>query len=202
MARLVCMYGGKYPAPASLDPRVKAALERWAPEAGLETEWVDTSSNLQIYADEMEKRWDGTEDLIIVEQDKEVHGECFPSLLNCSQLWCGYTFWLNPVPHTALCVGGFGVTKFSAEVQRKVPVSAFRGDGQIAIDRRFYDYLMENYGAGCHLHGHVIHHHTYPPRPEPLRRYVNALRAQGVMAPAPYPEPTDPGLLPGSYRLS
>lgn len=201
MARLVCMYGGTYPEEAAgLDPRVKAALARWAPSAGLEVEWVNTHDDLQVYADEMEKRWDGTEDLIIVEQDKEPHGECFPSMLACDAPWCGYTFWINPAPHTALVVGGFGVVKFSPWVQREIPVSEFRGVTQVGIDRRFYDCLMKR-GYGCHLHGHVLHHHVYPPRPAGLLDHVRSLRAQGLAEPQIYPEPADPGLLPGSYRL-
>lgn len=200
MARLLVMYGGTYPAEATLDPRVKAAVERWAPEAGLTPEWVDTHDDLQIYADELEKRWTGTEPVIVVEQDKEPHGACFPVLLNCDAPWCGYTFWQGPVPHTSLVLGGFGVTKFSPWAQREIPVSEFRGESQIGIDRRFYDCLMRR-GYGCCLHGHVIHHHVYEPRPEKLRERVAELRAQGLVDPAAYPEPADPGLLPGSYRL-
>jgi hypothetical protein len=31
---------------------------------------------------------------------------------------------------------------------------------------------------------------------------VTALREQGLLPPALYPEPADPALLPGSYRLT
>jgi hypothetical protein len=195
------MYGGTFPTKTGLDPRVKTALEKYAPQAGLEVEWIDTAPDLQIYADEMEKRWNGTEDLIIVEQDKEIFPETLPSLMACSEPWCGFTFWISPVPHTTLVVGGFGAVKFSAEVQQWFPVSAFRGETQVGIDRRFYDYLIENHRKGCHLHGHVLHHHVYEPRPAKVRAYVEGLRAQGLVPPAVYPEPADPGLLPGSYRL-
>ena len=181
MTRLVCMYGGTYPKDSVLDPRVKAALEKYAPQAGLQVEWVDTSSDLQVYADEMEKRW-GQEDLIIVEQDKEIHTACLPSLMSCGEPWCGYAFWACPVPHTTLVVGGFGVTKFSAGIQRKVPVSVFRGDSQVGIDRRFYEYLLVNFGKVCCLHGHVVHHHVYEPRPKAVRDHVENLRRIGSAA--------------------
>lgn len=200
MTRLLVMYGATFPQPATLDPRVKAAVERWAPAAGLQPEWIDTSSDLQVYADELDKRWLGVEPVIIVEQDKEPHGACFPTLLACDALWCGYTFWQSPVPHTVLTLGGFGVTKFSPQVQKLIPVEAFRGEGQIGIDRRFSDELI-THGYGCHLHGHVLHHHVYKPRPQMVRDHVAELRAQGLVDPAAYPEPPDPGLLPGSYRL-
>lgn len=202
MTRLACFYGGTYPVPATLDPRVKAALQKYAPEAGLEVEWVDTSASLQVYADEMGKRWGHGEDLIIVEQDKEIFPGTLPSLLGCPEPWCAYTFWINPVPHTTLTLGGFGATRFSAAVQDLVPVSAFRGEGQVSIDRRFYDYLMAHHGTGCHLHGHVLHHHVYPPRPARVREHVRRLREQGLLPPAVYPEPIAPHLLPGSYDLS
>lgn len=195
------MFGGTYPSPATLDPRVKTALERYAPQAGTEVEWIDTSADLQIYADEMEKRWQGDEDLIIVEQDKEIFPGQMEEMLSCPEPWCAYTYWINPVPHTALVLGGFGVTRFSAQVQRMVPVSAFRGDSQIGIDRRFYDYLVANHGVGCCLHGHVVHHHVYEPRPERVRRHVQKLRDEGILPPAVYPEPLAPHLLPGSYDL-
>lgn len=200
MTRLVCMYGATWPKPATLDPRCRAALERFAPQAGLEVEWVDTAGSLQVYADELEARWTGTEDLIIVEQDKEVHATCLPTLMACPALWCGYTFWINPVPHTALVIGGFGVVKFSPQVQRMLPVSEFRGDGQVHIDRRF-ELRLQALGHRCCLHGHVLHHHVYDPRPQVVRDHVAGLRAAGLAAPQVYPEPADPGLLPGSYRL-
>lgn len=202
MTRLVCLYGGTYPAPATLDPRTERALRTYAPQYGLEVEWVDTSENLQVYADELEKRWTGEEDLIVVEQDKEIHPSCLPTLLECDQWWCGYTFWQNPIPHTSLVIGGFGVTRFSAECQRAIPVSAFRGEGQVNIDRRFYDYLISHYGLGIHLHGFVVHHHVYEPRPLSVRQHVDRLREQGLLPPAMYPEPLAPHLLPGSYDLT
>lgn len=202
MTRLACLHGGTWPRPAGLDPRVKAALERYAPQYGLEVEWVNTSASLQVYADELEKRWDQGEDLIVVEQDKEPHVSCFPSLLGCDEWWCAYAYWINPVPHTKLAIGGFGVTKFSAQCQREIPVSAFRGQDQRNIDRRFYDYLTANHGKGCHLHGHVVHHHVYEPRPESVRRHADSLRAQGILPPGEYPEPLAPHLLPGSYDLT
>lgn len=196
------MYGGTYPTDSVLDPRVRAALEKYAPLAGLEVEWIDTTASFQIYADEMEKRWNQGEDLIIVEQDKEIHASCLPVLMSCDEPWCGYAFWQNPVPHTTLVIGGFGVTKFSAEMQKRIPVSAFRGEIQVGIDRRFNDYLMAAIGKGCCLHGNVVHHHVYPPRPKAVRDHVDKLRREGILPPAMYPEPLAPHLLPGSYDLS
>lgn len=193
MTRLACFY-------TELDPRVRTALERYAPQAGLAVEWVETPGAGQAYGDALEKLWTGEDDLVLVEQDKEIYPGTLPELAGCGEPWCACTYWLFPEPHTTLCIGGFGVTKFSAQIQRRVPVEEFRGEGWLGIDRRFLD-VLKPMGIGCCLHSMVTHHHVYEPRPEPLRRHVAELRAQGLVAPAMYPEPADPGLLPGSYRL-
>lgn len=194
MTRLACFYN-------NLDPRTKASLEKYAPQVGLNVEWVDTSATQQTYAEELEKRWTGEEDLILVEQDKELHAVCLPSLMSCGEHWCGFTSWIYPEPHTVLAIGSFGCTKFSREVQRILPVSEFAGEYQQGIDRRFGDILRSRFGIGGCLHGHVVHHHVYEPRPESVRKYVIELRAQGILPPSVPPFIADPGLLPGSYRL-
>jgi hypothetical protein len=193
MTRLACFYN-------HLDPRTEAALQRFAPQAGLTVEWVDTSGSLQVYADELARRWQGTEDLILVEQDKEIHGSCLPEMLGCAELWCGWTYWILPEPHTTLVIGGFGVVRFSARVQQMIPVAEFRGESQLNIDRRF-DLALLRHGTRCHLHGHVAHHHVYEPRPARVREHVAGLRDTGMLGPPLCPPAPGPGLLPGSYRL-
>lgn len=192
MTRLTCFY-------TELDPRTRTALERYAPQSGLSVEWVETPGD-QAYAKLLEERWTGEEDLILVEQDKEIFPGTLPNLMYCDQLWCACVYWIHPPPHTNLAIGGFGATKFSAAIQRQVAVSDFAGDGWAGIDRRFLDHLKVRGTTPC-LHEAVLHHHVYEPRPEGTRRHVAALRAAGIVPPALYPEPADPGLLPGSYRL-
>ena len=106
--RVCCFYN-------DLEPRTAAALERFAPGC----EYVDTSASQQEYALQLEKRWTGQDALVLVEQDKEIHGEVLPSFEACGEPWCAYTYWISPEPHTALVIGGFGVTKFSAGIQRR-----------------------------------------------------------------------------------
>lgn len=199
MTQLACFY-------RTLDPRVRAALVKHAPMSGLEVEWVETpgpdSGNDagDFYARELEKRWHGEEDLIVVEQDKEIFADTLPALTSCAAPWCAATYWIYPAPHTVLAIGGFGATKFSVAIQREVKVQDFEGPHQRNIDRRFLEVLKAR-GIGCCLHNLVVHHHVYEPRPRAVRDHVTNLRAQGVLPPAAYPEPLDPGLLPGSYRL-
>lgn len=187
--RLACFY-------TNLDPRVSEALRKYAP---LDIEWVETPGSL-AYARELEKRWTGEDDLILVEQDKEIFPGTLPDIMACGELWCTCTYWLFPVPHTTLCLGGFGVTKFSAAVQRLVKVPDFAGEQQQGIDRRFNDLLLSQ-GIGACLHNTVLHHHVYEPRPQAVRDHVARLRQKGILPPAVYPEPLAPHLLPGSYDL-
>jgi hypothetical protein len=195
VTRLLCMYN-------DLDPRVAAALDKYAYPNGLVTEWIDTSESLQTYAEELGKRWNQGDDIILVEQDKELTEEMIPSLMACDELWCGYAIWFNPVPHTMLAMGAFGIVKFSQRVQELVAMSDFEGQYQFQIDRRFYDHLIENHDAGCHIHGMAVHHHVYKPRPQALRDHVQRLREEGILPPQAYPEPKGPHLLPGSYDIS
>lgn len=192
MTRLACFY-------TDLDPRAKTALEAYAPASGLSVEWVETPGD-QAYAKLLDERWTGEEDLILVEQDKEIYPGTLPNLMYCDQLWCACVYWIHPVPHTNLALGGFGATRFSAELQRQVAVSDFAGDGWLGIDRRLLEFLKERGVAPC-LHAPVLHHHVYEPRPEAALQHVARLQAARVLPPSIYPEPADPGLLPGSYRL-
>lgn len=192
MTALACFY-------RVLDPRAQAALERYAPQAGLEVDWAETAGDGSQYAAELAKRW-GKDDLILVEQDKEIYPETLPGLMSCGADWCACTYWLFPEPHTTLCVGGFGATRFSLEVQQFIAVEEFAGDGWLGIDRRFLE-ALKRHGIGCCLHSQVLHHHVYEPRPASVLRHVADLRARGMLPPAMYPQPAEPGLLPGSYRL-
>lgn len=188
--RAVCFYN-------NLESRTAAALERWAPGH----ERVDTSASLQTYAAELAARWNSGDDLVLIEQDKEIHGGVLPSFAECGEPWCGFTYWIDPAPHTTLVLGGFGVTKFSAAIQAKVAVADFAWREWRGIDRRFNDLLL-SMGIGCCLHGHVNHHHAYPPRPQAVVSHVASLRAQGLIAPSPAPPAPGPGRLPGSPVLT
>jgi hypothetical protein len=193
MTVLACFY-------TKLDPRAEIALKRYAPEAGLEIEWVETPGTGSDYADAMKRYWTGDDDLIIVEQDKEIFPATLPSLKTCQNLWCTCTYWLFPEPHTTLCIGGFGATKFSAEIQRIIHVPDFADEMQLGIDRRFGK-IFSSMGFEACLHGMILHHHVYEPRPQKMREHVRELRAQGLLPPAMAPEAPAPHLLPGSYEL-
>jgi len=196
--RVACFYGD------NLDPRTEAALRAYSP---VPVDWVHTpgpdrgDQATDIYARELEKRWGGNDDLMLVEQDKEIGPGTLEDMEGCPELWCGYTYWLYPPPHTALACGGFGVVRFSPQVRWQVSVADFDSGIQQGIDRLFHDLVLKRYGVRMHVHGHVLHHHVYEPRPESVRLHVAMLRASGMLPPASAPVVSDPGLLPGSYRL-
>lgn len=195
MTRLACFY-------TTLDPRTKASLLKYAPP-GLAVDWVETPDlGMRRYEEELAKRWTGQDDLLLVEEDKEVFPGMLEHMINCPQLWCGYTYWLLPEPDTCLALAGFGVTRFSAELQKLVPIGAITGEQRtVNIDCELQAYALEHLGTKMHIHGHTVHHHVYEPAPESYRRQIEDLRAQGRIPPAMYPPAREPGLLPGSYRL-
>ena len=80
MTRLCCFY-------TRLDPRAEAALIRYAPLAGLDIEWVETPGLGTAYAEELERRWTGEDDLIVVEQDKEIFPATLQDIASCFNLW-------------------------------------------------------------------------------------------------------------------
>lgn len=196
--RVACFY-------RTLDPRAEAALRNYSP---VPVDWVETPGPdigpeaKDFYARELEKRWDGTDDLMLVEQDKEIGPNTLRDMDGCPELWCGYTYWMYPEPHTALSIGGFGAARFSSRVREMVSVAEFEGHFQKGIDRRFYDIVKERYGVVMHIHGHILHHHVYEPRPQSIRIHVAMLRARGILPSSDAPPVFDPGLLPGSYRLA
>ncbi len=195
MTRLACFY-------KDLDPRTRESLLRYAP-AGLDVDWVECpDAAMRRYEEELGKRWTGEDDLLLIEQDKEVFPRMLEHLIGCPQLWCGYTYWMLPEPDTCLALSGFGVTRFSADLQRLVPIEAITGPQRtVNIDCELQAYALEHLGTKMHIHGHTVHHHVYEPAPEGYRRQVEELRRLRLIPPAMAPPAPDPGLLPGSYRL-
>lgn len=194
MARIACFY-------KNLDPRTEASVKKYAREVASSIDWVSTPDPGMAYARELEKRWTGESDLFLVEEDKEVYPRMLKSMLNCQELWCGYAYWANPEPETALLLAGFGLTRFSARLQSLVPVKVFAGDRQRGIDTRLLAHLMANYGAKMHIHGYTVHHHAYDPPDEALLRRIEQMRKAGLFPPSLVPSSPEPGVLPGSYRL-
>ena len=154
------------------DIRASTAILKYAPQ----TEFVETPG-LFGYNEAIASRW-GQDDLVIIEGDKEITSDTIPSFETCDEPWCSYGYYNYPEPYQVYCSTGLGCAKFSLDLQRKIPTTAFcRADisGMVCPDCN---------GAGCwryldtriafaifascisfspHVHGEVIHHHTYAP---------------------------------------
>jgi hypothetical protein len=83
---------------------------------------VSVAGNPFGYWREIAARWNGTEDLVTVEHDIEVHSRVLPSFDACPNLWCVYPYeimergrWLD---------FGLGCTRFRAAAQRAVTAEA------------------------------------------------------------------------------
>lgn len=81
-------------------------------------EHIDTAQSSYAYWDELEKRWDGSSDLLTIEQHIVVHDQVLPQLEACPGDWCVFPFGGQ--------FRGLGCTRFSAALQQKVPASEIR----------------------------------------------------------------------------
>jgi hypothetical protein len=91
------------------------SVVRYLPTA----EHIDTGQSSYAYWDELEKRWTGEADILVVEQHIVVHEQVLPQLEACPNDWCAF-----PVDN------GFflhlSCTRFSARLQRAVTAADIR----------------------------------------------------------------------------
>jgi len=105
--RILCCYADLYDA-------TRDALEKYAPG----TEFVDVSGDDRAYWRAICERWTGEDDLLIVEQDIEIHDTVIPQMVACTEPWCTFPYRLwRP---DAWCYNALGCTRFSAALQRDV----------------------------------------------------------------------------------
>lgn len=142
------------------------ALDRYAPDA----ERVDVSGDQANYWHEIRDRWNGTEDLVVIEQDNEITAETIPSFEACDQDWCTFAYdgIYGQLDHS------LGCTKFSARLQRRFPHETIAGDGLVwhLIDLRIGKLFHDLHKLECHVHGTVKHHHDYLTDPLQQRNVI------------------------------
>lgn len=125
MTRIACFYVTLHPAAAASHP------------AG--TELVPVSpADEHAYWRGLRARWDGTGDLLVLEQDIEIHAGVTAQLADCPSPWCTFPYlphsWGNPrldvtgnadraAAAGALC-RSLGCARFTAALQRAVPLPA------------------------------------------------------------------------------
>lgn len=159
--RVLCCYTPERAHPAAL-----AALRLYCPQAEL----VDVSHSKFAYWAEISRRWNGGEDLIIIEHDNEIRRDTIASLAGCDHDWCSFAY---PIYRTrARCTHGLGCTKYSAHAQSLTSVreieETFRacrecqGKGcWFHLDGRIAAVLKANGIRNPHDHGDVVHYHDY-----------------------------------------
>jgi hypothetical protein len=151
-------------------PKAEPSIRAYAPAA----EFVDVSGDDYAYWREIRARWNGTEDLMLIEQDIEILPECVAELEACEHDWCAYAYTIYRNRQRLRM--GLGCTKFSARAQRLVNARKIaerftlckncKGQGcWYHIDGRISE-LMRDEGLKPHVHGDVIHHHDYSAGPD------------------------------------
>jgi hypothetical protein len=157
--RVVFCYAGRP------HPKALRALDLYAPGA----ERVDTSGDPTNYWREIAQRWDGADDLVLIEQDNEITAKVLPSFAACDLDWCTYEYdGLFGKLRQSL-----GCTKFSAALQRRFPPDVIAGPGMVwfLIDPRIGK-LFGLHNLSCHVHGSVKHYHDYARDPLQRRNVV------------------------------
>jgi hypothetical protein len=121
----------------------------------------------------MKACWTGEDDLVIIEQDIEIHGDVLASFASCRQHWCAYSYFLRVGETTCPLAESLGCTKFSAELQRACPPELIADKHHwqglditmgIAIRKHTKDLLPPNIrrmggDLHAHIHGRVNHYH-------------------------------------------
>lgn len=162
--RVMCAY-------CDIKPQTQHALDLYAPEC----EYVDTSATIWDYGKAVADRWTGEDDLVVIEDDKEITAEVLPSFANCGYIWCSYSYLIYPEGHQREIEIGLGCTRYSARAQQIVDKSEF-----MCRDQVFFDICPHCKGEGCwnlldariahalrchginvHVHGHINHFHDY-----------------------------------------
>ena len=103
-----------------MHPQTREALEKYAP--GYEAEYVGNLAadldNEYAYWREVKRRWNGVEDLVIIEHDIEINENVLPGFDKCDKDWCTYVYPISDA-NTWLAYG-LGCARFSAKLQRVV----------------------------------------------------------------------------------
>jgi hypothetical protein len=154
-----------------LDARTVASLEKFAPpESDIRYREI-AEGDRQGYSRILVEAWGWPGDLMIVEQDIEIHRGVIEVLSDCSQPWCGFPY---PIADSEMVC--LGCTRFSAHLKATRPTlmseaaavgSDEDGGGVPAgvwerMDVRI-GFKLEMLGHNRHTHHpRVEHHHFYP----------------------------------------
>jgi hypothetical protein len=126
------------------------------------------SGDDQAYWKQLMARWDGTETLVVVEHDMELHAGVLTQFAECPAPWCTFPYLYWPDQPALLLTNTLGCAKFSAECQRAHPLELMEaarypelpgGTGDWRhCETRIAMPLRASYGSPC-LHAPPVLHH-------------------------------------------
>ena len=152
------------------------ALFRYASVDCLEL--VETGYDTSAYWWELRRRWNGAEDLLIIEQDVVIDSEVIPSFNVCDDPWCCFQYLGPPgmdfdgSGNGRILRKSLGCTRFSAALQQEIPASMISDKEYFVwhlLDCRVAR-LLELHGHRPHVHGRVKHVHNYDYDPDFVER--------------------------------
>lgn len=166
-----------------MHPATARSVAEHAPQAEL----VDVTGDDFGYWREIRARWQGTEDLVIIEQDIEICAGGVEEMLACDHDWCCYAYTIFRTRQRLRY--GLGFTKFSARAQQLVNgrriaegftlCTMCQGKGcWYHLDGRIAELMRRDGKLKPHVHGDVRHLHDYDSEPaavpvsgRPIERY-------------------------------
>jgi len=151
--RVLCCY-------ANLQPATERSLHRNVPPEWLSL--VDVSRSGTAYWEEIEKRWTGDEDLLVIEQDIDIHAEVLSSFIRCYEPWCSFSYELRECGNSARLTESLGCTRFSAKLQKAVSPGQIAGSHHWTLLDHQVKRALSAAGYSVHVHGQVKHHHYIP----------------------------------------
>jgi hypothetical protein len=152
------------------------ALTRYVAPGDLEL--VEVGWDVSAYWNELRRRWNGEDDLLVVEQDNVIDAETIPSFNACDCKW-GCFDYLGPpgmdfdgTGNGRVLRKSLGCTRFSAGLQQEIPASMISDKEYFVwhlLDCRVAR-LLELHGHRPHVHGRVKHMHNYDYDPDFVER--------------------------------
>lgn len=172
--KICCFY-------VNLNPKTLDQLNRYAPEA----EFVNTAGSDIRYWEELGKRWNTGEDLVVIEQDMQFPANAVESFESCDQDWCVFSYWGGSYKPAILNVS-LGLTRFSAALQAAISYDRFCNTISnpttsvhwTKLDHRVNS-VLQHAGYRSHDHGLTEHYHDYETCEHELHVHQRRMRNAG-----------------------
>lgn len=136
-----------------------AVISRWMHAQAVEDRYTGNSET--DYWASLGREWWGfdqgwSSDLVVIEQDIQIHERVIPEFMNCKQDWCVFPYRLKPGLVAGTATASLGCTRFSAELLEQVPYP----DEAVKWSQLSSEIRRRVTGAGYvpHVHGPNVTH--------------------------------------------